>query len=320
MVKKRTLKALMDYLTWLGLIPKVKDAEVYRVQPPELNLCNTVHKDEERMFLFLTLSNVGETKSYSAEQVRAVLPASKEFRHDIYQGISTRLLEDLLRHLDWTPAQAEKINEPCVTFDIYNDLLLLWNGGNKSARETAAVLMLKYWTNTAMEQYIPSDLDRSQFEKELIAPLNGNHNDLNPLEIYNLLQGRAVMKFTDGFDPNSCLQWVMAEDGKLAVYPGFNFDEQLKILPLAVKPTIVTGVSYLVALSEGNRKEDVFEIAGIKVTGFIEADPKAGILKVTDKNNKELFWDLSEKKRKEHKQLPSVHKANRKPGKAKSLK
>lgn len=274
------------------MIPKEMNQKEYLEQFPELNLVSNV--ENGLMRLSLKLLRLSSASAYQLESLQAVLYDSKEFLHGVYQGISTRILEEFLIHAD-TSYLKNNINKPGVPFNMYNDILLLWNSGNKWARETVAVLMLRHWTDTPMEAHLPSDLDRKQFERSLIVPVNGDDNDFNARELLNLLKGRAVLKFIDGKDVNSGFKWIRLEDGKLVEYPHFDINSELIKLPIIQKPTIVSGSRYLIELSQGNRLEEIFMISGLEVRGFIEVDPKDGRLKVTDSKGKEIYLNASQK-------------------------
>lgn len=283
MIEETGLEKIGAYLERLGLT----DQGYFAAQKDNRQLTALYSRFYKRygtdlMTYELTTWKNWKTNIFSLEAFNAKLTRVPLIRHGHFEGIDTQKLEGRLAATDWSKPFAEITARDLKAAGCFNELMLLSMLYNKTANRIADQLMLKYWAGTPIEKHVIICKDRSSYEQVFSFPLNKDFNDVDAAQAYNLLSGRAVLKFKGqglNWDPS---HWVMLRDGELMQFPFFGLEPLLNKLPLVTPLNDFTSQELVAALANGGQSEVNLHLHGKEVRVFIRADPEHGQLAVFD--------------------------------------
>ena len=148
---------------------------------------------------------------------------------------------------------------------------------------------------------------------------NGDYKDTRVRETYNLLCGRSVCRFHgrgERLDVLNC-KWHRLEAGEIKEYPDFDYNFQLKALPIQDGLSMEEGFRILVGLATGDQVPATLNIQGRPTAVLIEADPVTASLLVKSPDGLLLDWKqatqtpVPETKKKGSLQQGSKHRKRR---------
>ena len=129
-------------------------------------------------------------------------------------------------------------------------------------------------------------------ERSHFFSYTGDYHDIHSREAYNLLCGRAVIKFQIGsVQPTVFVgKWnILGPDG-LRELPEFDFGAQLRAMPLSNGVGSDDGFRVIYQLIRGDRVPVTLDLQGIATAALLEADPSAGTVRVLTTEGRPLDW------------------------------
>lgn len=241
------------------------------------------HQDGYTLYQ-LELENNGfgvyEPKGYHAYLIKV-----PQMPHGIYNGVDSFQLEKKFKAMDWDFVQRTGQDSGSGVSELFWSLRVLRNTGKKDAI-TIADWLTKF--------YIAAHFDQDIISNSHYFEIRSDQSDFHIREAFNLLSGRAVVKFLAAIDKpcNFYFRWAYLRDGQLVYTPHFNLGETLRKYFIE---EAVHGPSkeLLYHFIRGERLVAHTTINGQRTPVYIEADPAANGLRFFDLKGSRLQLTLT---------------------------
>lgn len=208
--------------------------------------------------------------------------------HGLYAGVDTGELDKQMQEIKWAVFPLYK-NEPLINF--FDKLDQLRNCGEPNAKEIGNKLMIKYFSNTPLEEILPMP-DKTPYEKTVVVPIYNNGNDVDIEQAARLLKGESVIKYLNPNSDNGDLCWLRAHNGKIVFFPDFDLAEVIKQMPFVKQPDIMELSEILTDLGNGKSYSTSLLINKRVIEGDIHVRPQSGTLEFRDKTRKTVNWKI----------------------------
>lgn len=267
----------------------------------------------------LTIGQDTASGSYMPEGYQATLLQTHPIQHARIDGIDTFKLEQRLKAIDWN-SYIPKNNE--VGGDMFRaiiDVVNLSLSGTKGAADISRRLQLRHWLGTPVGQDLNVSSHIDDYQKSHYFQLKNDLTDVSTAEAYNLLSGRAVMKFRQVEDQQGDFkaEWKELSDGKLKPLPDYDFMAILKALPVPEAHSETTGSKLVYDLIKGDRVAVTFEENGKSSPVYLEANPRERTISVFDRNMIRLYPEALRSQTNRKLLNPKQAPAKKSPGKNK---
>jgi hypothetical protein len=118
-----------------------------------------------------------------------------------------------------------------------------------------------------------------------IFKIENDFSDVGTKEAYNLLCGRATLKFHRIEGTNSFRgSWLAVNKGQLQRLPDYDYMAILRSLPIGELQLDITGPKLIYELITGDRAPILLMLKGVPTPAYIEANPEAATVNIYDAN------------------------------------
>lgn len=218
---------------------------------------------------------------YEAVKLSVPIPAVQKGNFDSHR------LDQLLSKIDWNLPKEHILRNP-ENANVYKEVLHYAQHQDQEISQTAQLLMLKHWKNKSVEYLIENFPDSGPYETAMFFPLNKHRNDINTLNAYNLLCGRAVLQAKREGKKMDDLYWITISSGKLVTVDGFDIDKALNKQHIQKPESENLTIEMLHSIVSGSLTKATFLYKGHLVQGLIHADPLSKGFALCDENGKPL--------------------------------
>ena len=282
------------------------------------------YRGNDKLLIRFHIRKNEEIGIFTLDDYNALLIKVPPYRHGVFNGIDTERLEQKLAENEWN---LRTIPLPCDGKDVsetFFQVIDLVRCEDKQANDIAEKLMMKYWSETPMERLVALCPDPAVYERRMVFPVNNDLNDIDDLQAFNLLSGRAVMRFEEVEAGSPLVDWVTVVNGEFVKHSDFDVAGQLRKLAFETALDNASGPEYLLELAKGNRIPVVLKSGEEGREVLIEADPRNAVIAVFDKMERRLELnqflvkeesDMREKKVKQNLKQPTSSKRKRGKGK-----
>lgn len=200
-------------------------------------------------------------KGYHAHLIRV-----PELAHGTFDDIDTLQLEKRIRAIDWEYSAFSTHGPDSEIRKVFDDLDKLFKSGDNDGAEIA---------NDLRKHYIFPEHTSSLPVTSYYFELNGSFADFHTRQSYNLLCGRAVVKFEQSIDrPLTFLpRWAIIQKGNLIYLPEYGFGTKIKELGLHEMKISYSGLPLLDDLIRGERCLVHLTSVGRIIPVYLETDP-----------------------------------------------
>ena len=320
MIVNKDIKEITQYLEELGIVDKgyfsnIAEAENrYEVMGAVCRVFKQ-HEDKKVEYSFNIYKDL-ELGLFKLENYYAKMLKLPEIDHAIFGHIDTRELEQRMAKVDWNLGAIPFPGNSRLSNAFY-DLIDLVRLDDKKAIEIAEVLIVKYWSDTAMRELVNYSIGTAEYEKRMSFPLNMDTNDVEEIQAFNILDGRSVMKFENPTEQNTDVYWIKEKDGQLVTFPDFDLSGILKKLSWENPPNELTGPEIILEMMAGNRVPAIMKAGKEPVQTFIECEAENATITLYNESGKQM--DLSGFVNKESTKRQSIKKPAKRKGKGRSL-
>jgi hypothetical protein len=228
--------------------------------------------------------------------------------------ISEMDLNDLYKALNNTDWYLTDNNVEATT--LHSTYLHVLEGINTMQAIAATALLVNYWVGTPQQEFLYNLPELRSISSSYYFPVNNSLNDFTASQAYNIVAGRAVLKFQNVVtDPSSFFGvWKELKNGKLVDIPSFSLDDILEKYEVKEYRDEIKGQRLIYDLLNGDKV--ACHIPGPEGDRkvFIAADPSNNDLNLYQPDGTRLVI-LKMEKEDERARKKEVQQWKRKPGK-----
>lgn len=240
------------------------------------------HIGNDKLAVRFHIRKNDDTGVFTVDSYNAILIKIPPFRHGVFNGIDTAKLEEKLQQYEWNLGTIPLPRDGKEVSEAFFELIDLARSEDQNAADIAEKLMMKYWSETPMERFVTLCQDPSFYERRMDFPIHNNLNDVDDRQAYNLLSGRALMKFEDVKAGNPTVSWVTVAHGEFVEHPDFDLSGQLRKLAFQTPLDSSTGPEYVLELAKGNRIPAELQKGNANISVLLEADPRTSSIAIFD--------------------------------------
>lgn len=255
--------------------------------------CSKHFGTDTMTYYFEVLKNTSNNKFF-VDGFEATLLHIPKIQHSVFGRIDTKELEQKLSAIDWHMDNIQFAKSGQEVHDPFFDLLLLKQTDHSRAVEVADLLMLKYFGGRLIETTIENFPDATTHEVTYRFPISGDVNDYDAVQSYNLLSGRAVIKFDTSLADMNHSHWQVLENGVAIKLPFYDF------LPL------IRAITPIDKLGPDKRNQMLYEFVMGNQVPLTLIDPNGMQMKIkieADPRNQSLIWYDEKNGKREYKEL-----------------
>ncbi len=323
MTREENLAGIVDQLTEMGF-PKTALYEYLDscMGMPSIPYDYRKRIGDDLMDYHLTITQDKASGLYHPEGYQAILLQTHPIAHSVIAGIDTRELEGRLKAIDWNGYVPRKSEPGSDVFKAVVDVVNLGLWETKEAADISSRLELRYWLNTPVEQDLRIRNHINDYQKSHYFPIKNDFSDIHPNEAYNLLSGRAVLKFQEIENKPGHFNshWKVLENGKLETLPDYDFMAALRLLPIPEIRQDITGPQIIYNFIRGDRVP-VTLLDGNKTTPvFLEANPRDQSIKIYNRDMVRIYPQKIQPKEEQQpliqKQVPTKKRSGKNKGRS----
>lgn len=161
-------------------------------------LSDTIDFEDSRM-LYNIDWRVDEDGFPFLKGYEATLLKTHPIDHGVFSEIDTAELEKEMAAINWNTELSELPG-------LYEKILELKSSKDLNATDVAERLEARYWTGTAVSNFLQLEQYKVKFGKSHFFDLKGDISDVTSQQAYHLLSGRFIFRFeqtlTEGYKPN----------------------------------------------------------------------------------------------------------------------
>lgn len=317
-MENKSFEEIIKHMHFLGIVDNdyAKELLSHKLPNDSTVICvtRTSHEDKIVDYIFSILKN--DDGKFNVSDGLARMLIVPEIVHGFFDGIDTRELEKRFADVNWN-----KIYLPiAMNSNVIADLITLSKSKEAAAQEIAESLKVKYWANTPLDRIFIISSEMEKFEKTMSFPIRMDSNDVYDHQVYNLLNGRSVIKFDIQEGLQTKAYWVKEEKGELLTFSDFDLAGRLRELPFADRITDVKKLEMFYDLLDGNRVSTPIKIGDLVIPAILEADPANAKIAVYDMYRKPLDIENIKKQTEIKRIVPKpIRPVPRKPRKGKGL-
>lgn len=245
---------------------------------------------DDRMLFQLDLKMDGNGLPY-LHGYEAMLLVTHPIPHARFRDIDTKNLEDRLKRGEWNSDMDE-------LSAIFGQLVELTSIGDDRASDIAARLEARYWLGKSVSSHINVDRLKERFTRRHYFEITGTISDIIAKQAYNLLCGRAIIRFKQ---INPCQRdgywfWLEALDDSKTTrdyetvlsHEWFNPELTMKKLPIDLTASKRAKDIIVQGLIDGDLTHANITVNGKDIPVFLSVNPRKKTIEIYDMDRKEL--------------------------------